>query len=278
MRPILTLSIIALLPITAWSQPGFYDRFDTPGATPLDDTNDPTDLGFHALQGAPALQVNQVQGRGGVLSASLFGSTGARNIYASENFEPVHLVPQSHVTLGFSMRATAQPGPGGLDLPTFAFGLHDSNFTEVQDGTAGSHINSLDDKGYHLFLNASDTLHSAVQRDFFAPRLDVESGRHISPFNFADGQWHDFRFVLRDEGETSFITFDLYIDGTLHATDDFLQRGVFRFDALHFGLIQGAMDMELDDIFVSSQVVPTPGSLALLTLGAAFASRRKQRH
>ncbi len=272
MRRILMIPVLALIPASAQAQQGFYDRFDTPGATPGNDANDPTDLGFHAMLDAPALRVRQVEGRGGVLATSLSASGSSRNLYASESFEPVFLLPLTQVTLGFSMRATATAG----SLPTFAFGLHHSMFTGVVDDTLGSYINSLDDQGYHLYLNADATAQSSVQTDFSGRRLDIETGRPIDPFNFADGAWHDFRLVLRDEGDATFIAFDVYIDGRLHATDAALPRGVFRFDAVHFGLIQGAMDMELDDLFVSVAVVPPPGALALLTLGAASAYRRRR--
>lgn len=275
MLRLVSVPAIALLTGTASAQFGFYDGFNSPGATPGNDANDPTDLGFHAMHDAPALQVRQVEGRGGVLAASLSAPGSSRSLYASESLvEPVFLSHLTEVTLGFSMRATVPGGAGGI--PTFAFGLHNSMFTRVVDDSIGSYINTLDDQGYHLYLSGSDTIQSSVQTDFSGPRLDIESGRAINPFNFADGDWHDFRLVLRDEGDATFITFDVYIDGQLHVTDTLLPRGVFRFDTVHFGLIDGTMDMELDDLFVSIAVVPPPGTLTLLALGVAAAGRRRR--
>lgn len=272
MYRILTAPLIALLASAACAEPGFFDTFDSPGATAGDDANDPRDLGFHAMQGAPALEVRQVEGRGGMLAASLSVGGSSRNIYASQSFQSVPLAPITEVTLGFSIRATGRPGQG---LPNFAFGLHHSSYSEVVDDTIGSYINSLDDRGY--FLNLSAGGESSVQTDFSGQRLDVESGRTIDPFNFADGAWHDYRLVLRDDGDASFFAFDLYINDQFHATDGFLPGGIFLFDTVHFGLTDGAMDMELDDIFVSVAVVPPPGVLALLTVGVGTAAGRRRR-
>lgn len=268
-------TVAALLATAApLAHAGFCDRFNSPGATTANDANDPNDLGFHAVRFSPAPEIRQVEGRGGVMAISMASSGAAadRDLYAAESFDPVVLTMDSPVVLGFSMRATAQPS---AQHPIFAFGLYDSKGTEVTDSSDDSYWKGFDDQGYHVYLQGSDTIRSSIESDLLPDRLDREGGFVFGPRNFADGQWHDYTLILNDLGNGTFLFAQLYIDGVITAALP-VDRGVANFDTVHFGLVQGALDVELDDIYVSDRIVPPPGTLALLAIGSGLAARRRR--